>query len=275
MKARARLASNRHRLDSEADGMTPLGNRPVGLYLTWLALFVAAVDGVLTARYSVTFVALGTVVLTMAPLYAGRLFHIELPGGFISAIAVFLYASLFLGEVDRFYEKYWWWDIALHGGAALGFGLIGGMIMLVLVKSEKLLSSAFIAAVFAFSFSVMIGAVWEIFEFGMDRTFGLNMQKSGLVDTMWDLIVDCLGAAAGATAGWAYLKGYRTIPLAATILDFVRKNPKLFKREPAPQRDADKAPGLSSGPQTAPASLGPAEQAGDASAQAGRMDPRV
>jgi hypothetical protein len=169
--------------DSEADGMTPLGNRPVGLYLTWLALFVAAADGVLTARYSVTFVALGTVMLTMALLFVARLFHI-----------------------------------------------------------------------------------W---------TFGLNTQKSGLVDTMWDLIVDCLGAAAGATAGWAYLKGYRTIPLAATILDFVRKNPKLFKREPAPQRDADKAPGLSFGPQIAPASLGPAERAGDASAQAGRMDPRI
>ena len=31
---------------------------------------------------------------------------------------------------------------------------------------------------------MMIGAVWEIFEYGMDQTFGLNMQKSGLDDTM-------------------------------------------------------------------------------------------
>ena len=164
--------------------------------------------------------------------------RISLPGGFASAIAVFLYASLFLGEVGRFYEKFWWWDIALHAGSALGFGLIGGMIMLVLVRSEKLLSSAGIAAVFAFSFSVMIGVLWEIFEFGMDQVFGLNMQKSGLIDTMWDPIVNCLGAAVGATAGWAYLKGFRHIPLAASLLDFVRKNPLIFRPEPAPGTSA-------------------------------------
>jgi hypothetical protein len=230
----------RGRSVGEAGGVTNLGDRPVGLYLTWLALIVAAVDGLLSARYSVTFVALGTLVLTMAPLFAGQVLRIALPGGFTSAIAVFLYASLFLGEVGQFYEKYWWWDIALHAGSAIGFGLIGGMIMLVLVKSEKLLSSALIAAAFAFSFAVMIGVLWEIFEFGMDQTFGLNMQKSGLVDTMWDLIVNCLGAAVGAIAGWAYLKGFRQMPLSATILDFVRKNPKLFRRESAPKGDIGK-----------------------------------
>ncbi len=111
--------------------MIKLGDRPVGLYITSVALFIAAVDGVLSTRYSVTFVALGTLILTTAPLFAGRMLRISLPGGFASAIAVFLYASLFLGEVGRFYEKFWWWDIALHAGSALGFGLIGGMIMLV------------------------------------------------------------------------------------------------------------------------------------------------
>ena len=47
---------------------------------------------------------------------------------------------------------------------------------------------------FAFTFALALGNVWEIFEFGMDRLFGLTMQKpmagdpSGLTDTMWDLI---------------------------------------------------------------------------------------
>lgn len=209
-----------------------LGGRPIILYLTWLALAGAAFDGLISARYSVSFVATGTLLLTFTPIFASRWLHIEPPTGFVSATAVFLYATLFLGEVGQFYEKYWWWDIFLHVGSAVGFGLIGVILALILTKTDKLTGSAFIVSLFAFSFAVMIGVVWEIFEFTMDQTFGLRMQKSGLIDTMWDLIVDCLGAALGAAAGWAYLSGMRAIPLASTILDFVRKNPRFFKKQP-------------------------------------------
>ena len=44
-----------------------------------------------------------------------------------------------------------------------------------------------------------------MFEFFMDRTFGLNMMKSGLNDTMGDLIVNCLGATASVTSAHLYL----------------------------------------------------------------------
>jgi uncharacterized membrane protein YjdF len=56
-------------------------------------------------------------------------------------------------------------------------------------------------AIFAFVFAVAIGALWEVIEFAMDRLFGTTMQKpilgdpSGLTDTVWNLIVDALGAA--------------------------------------------------------------------------------
>ena len=39
----------------------------------------------------------------------------------------------------------------------------------------------------------------------MDKTFGLNMQKSGLMDTMSDLIIDSIGAGIAALAGYLYL----------------------------------------------------------------------
>ena len=66
--------------------------------------------------------------------------------------------------------------------------------------------------VFAFvtlCLAISIGAVWEVFEFVMDQLFGLNMQKSGLVDTVWDLIVNLVGGSFGSAAGFAYLKGRR------------------------------------------------------------------
>jgi hypothetical protein len=74
------------------------------------------------------------------------------------------------------------------------------------------------------------GAVWEIFEFAMDSNFGLNMQKSGLVDTMWDLIVDAGGAATGALAGFFYLKGRAIWGLTDLLTQFVRQNRRLFRR---------------------------------------------
>ena len=40
----------------------------------------------------------------------------------------------------------------------------------------------------------------------MDQLFGLNMQKSGLVDTMWDLIIDTAGAVVMSLLGWWYLQ---------------------------------------------------------------------
>src|SRR3546814_9429666 len=73
-----------------------------------------------------------------------------------------------------------------------------------------------VLAVFAFCFSQAIGALWEIFEFTMDQVFGLTMQKpmlgdpSGLTDTMWDLIVNAIGALAISVAGWRYLSRARS-----------------------------------------------------------------
>ncbi|WP_456390486.1 hypothetical protein [Profundibacter sp.] len=65
----------------------------------------------------------------------------------------------------------------------------------------------------------------------MDQLFGLAMQKSGLMDTMWDLIVDIIGAAIGAASGFGYLKGREHRGLPGMIGEFVAKNRRLFRRK--------------------------------------------
>ena len=198
--------------------------------LIWAILVGAGLRALFTGAYSVTFVAIGTLLLTLAPGYLARRFRIHIPAGFAAAIAAFLCATLFLGEVGDFYERYWWWDVVLHAGSALGFGLLGVILMLILVRGDKLAAAPVTIAFFAFCFAVMIGALWEIWEFTLDQVFGLNTQKSGLVDTMWDLIVDTLGAALGAVAGYVYLRGWRGGPLAATLREFVHMNRRFFGR---------------------------------------------
>jgi len=60
-----------------------------------------------------------------------RGYKIYLPVEFEIIIIVFLYATLFLGEVHGYYDKFWWWDLVLHTSSALAFGF---MILYVLYK---------------------------------------------------------------------------------------------------------------------------------------------
>ena len=118
--------------------------------------------------------------------------------------------------------------MVLHGGSAVAFGLVGALLMLMLVQGSQLKAAPLTVAFFAFCFAVTIGALWEIWEFMLDQVFGLNTQKSGLVDTMWDLIVDTVGALIGAGAGWAYLKGREGGPLVRAMRAFIDRNRRLF-----------------------------------------------
>lgn len=175
-------------------------------------------------------VAVITFLLTYAPQIVQRSYHIKLPLRFTSAIIIFIYFTLFLGEVGDFYERYWWWDVLLHGGSAIGFGLIGFIFILILFKGDRYAAPPLAMAFFAFCFGMTIGVLWEVFEFGMDEVFGLNMQKSGLVDTMYDLIVDAVGVMLGSAAGYFYLKKKWFGGLAALIDEFVKSNKRLFSK---------------------------------------------
>ena len=60
--------------------------------------------------------------------------------------------------------------------------------------------------------------------------FGLNMQESGLNDTMGDIIVDVIGASVGAGSGWLYLHGRGIGGSAAVLQQFIDRNRRLFRK---------------------------------------------
>jgi hypothetical protein len=92
------------------------------------------------------------------------------------------------------------------------------------------MNPAFVA-LFSFAFAMAIGGLWEIFEFSMDNFLGLNMQKTGLVDTMWDLIVDALGALFISVSGFLYMIRRNKYSLTfSTIKKFIKKNKLFFKK---------------------------------------------
>ena len=142
----------------------------------------------------------------------------------------FLFASLFLGEVFDFYDRVWWWDLALHGTSAVGFGLIGFIFIFMLFEADRYAAPAISVSFFAVCFAISIGTVWEIVEYGMDQLFGLNMQRTGLDDTMGDLMLNFLGAVIAGATGFLYLKGRETGALSGLIGEFVRLNRRLHAR---------------------------------------------
>lgn len=207
-----------------------LKDQPYVTIAIWVVLLTAALIGILTERWSVAFVSVTAFGLTLLPaLFVGR-FQIKLPTSFLAAISLFIFATLFLGEVFDFYEKFWWWDVLLHGGSAIGFGLIGFLFVFYLFEGDKYAAPPIAIAFVAYCFAVTIGTSWEIFEFVMDVAFGLNMQKSGLNDTMGDLIVDAIGASIGAAAGFFYLKGREFGGLPGLIAEFLALNRRWFRK---------------------------------------------
>lgn len=198
--------------------------------ITWILLIVFAAVSLISGRWYPAFVALATLLLSMSPLLLSRWANVYIPPSFIAAAVVFSGATLVLGEAFDFYDRFWWWDIAMHGFGALGFGLVGFVLIFIMFQGDKYAAPPYAVAFFAFCFALAVGAIWEIFEFTMDSLFGFNTQKSGLTDTMWDLIVDVFGAFVGAGFGWLYLKSKQYGALTNEIHEFVRRNPHLFGR---------------------------------------------
>ena len=195
----------------------------------WIILLCAALVSLTNARWEVLFVSLSAFVLTTLPFLFSSRFKIVFPNVFLGALSAFIFATLFLGEVFGFYERFWWWDVVLHGFSAMGFGIIGFLFAFYLFEGDRYAAPPWALSLIAFCFALSIGALWEIFEFTMDQLFGLNMQKSGLLDTMWDLIVDTFGALIGATAGFFWLKGQNTT-LNGLFEEFVQRNRGLYRK---------------------------------------------
>lgn len=210
----------------------------------WVAVVVAIVMSIdlvvilIEGQWLNAFLITIIITIFLAPILLGAHLPVRLPAEMQLASLAFIFAALFLGEIRRYYERIWWWDIALHTSSGLLLGILGFLLVYVLNENRNIdlhMRPRFVA-LFAFLFAVAVGALWEIFEFAMDSLFGLRMQKpmlddpSGLTDTMWDLIVDTIGALAISCMGWWYMHRKTESFIESWIEKFIDRNPKLFRQ---------------------------------------------
>ena len=213
------------------DALNYLAHRRVSYFLK-IVLALGACLLVLQGRYQAALEVSFILCITFLPVLLGQRFQVKIPHEFESLAVIFVYFSLFLGEIQGYYARFWWWDIVLHAGSGFLLGILGFLLVYVLNEKEDVeldLHPKFIAF-FAFLFAMGMGAIWEICEFTADQMLGTTMQKSGLVDTMWDLIVDGVGALVISILGWGFLKTRdRDSFLEKWIDSFIEKNPRLFR----------------------------------------------
>lgn len=196
-----------------------------------VSILVAAIGLFIEGQYLMGAGSVATLLLTFLPAVLQRNYRLSIPIEFELFVVLFIYSTLFLGDIKSFYLQYWWWDLFLHTFSGILLGTIGFTLVYILNSDPKVhvrMKPIFIA-LFALSFALAIGTIWEIFEFAMDQIFGLNMQRSGLVDTMWDLIVDFLGALFVSIIGFTFLKLKKAYFMQRIINKFIETNPHIFK----------------------------------------------
>ena len=193
-----------------------------------IGIFIVTVSALYQRQWLGAFGGIAILLLSCAPAMIEHRLKLTLPVEFTLVTSIILYASFALGEARDFYEKIWWWDLALHGLSALMMGIIGFLIIYVFYITNRIHVAAGWIATITFALAVTVGALWEIFEFMMDLLFGLNMQKSGLDDTMTDLMIDAAGAALAAILGYFYVKDQDSL-FARRVLQVweKRRHPKI------------------------------------------------
>ncbi|MEA2701582.1 MAG: hypothetical protein QOE22_291 [Candidatus Parcubacteria bacterium] len=160
----------------------------------------------------------------LLPSLLKRKYRFFYPFFFDLSVGLFVFFTAFLGEVARFYDRIPFWDTLLHFQSGLLFGMAGYLLAYFLNEHKQYglqLSPIFIS-LFAVSFAIAIGALWEIWEFVGDQIFGSAWAES-LEDTVVDLVADSVGALLISVVGFLWMHRYKRLPMAPWLKVLKRK----------------------------------------------------
>lgn len=161
-----------------------------------ILIVICAVRQFINDDYQNVFICFLSLFLLGLPRFIEKKLDLDLPPFLEVIIMLFIFSAEIMGEINAYYEKVPMWDTMLHtiNGflmAAIGFSLVD-----IFNRSERFLvklSPVFVAIV-AFCFSMTIGVLWEFFEFFMDRTFAMDMQKDFFVTSINSVALNPTGA---------------------------------------------------------------------------------
>ncbi len=159
------------------------------------------------------------VFLVFVPQLVGKIFKIEVPIYLEISYVCFVFSTLLCGAIFNFYGRIFWWDSLLHFLSGFPLGSLAYCIANTFNRyseeSERKINPFFLA-IFAVSFSVACGVLWEFVEYSVDGICGTNMQSylvsgsmlskgeslvghAAITDTIKDLFLGFCGSIALST----------------------------------------------------------------------------
>lgn len=160
-----------------------------------IILITTAIFNIISKQFEGLFLFPVAIVCTALPFIVTHIANkkkIMLPSSFEFISLLFILLALYFGEINKFYTIFWWYDLFLHGmfgsyTVIIALHLIQGVIMKEKDVTEKRFT--IFTLIFAFSFTITLGTLWEMFEFLADYFFKADMVNGGLEDTATDLLI--------------------------------------------------------------------------------------
>lgn len=188
----------------------PFGYLPKSQKILWLVLrtviicwgvfglFHGSVVEFLEAIFAVIF----THLWDFFQIFGKKSFIIEVDCGSQTMLTIFIFTAVVIGSTVNNRTTFQHIDVLTHFIAGFISAWFGYDFANIVYRKRGDLGPA-MSSLFALTFALALSVGWEIYEFSMDRIYGMNLQCSapdteyGLIDTMWDFIVCSVGSVLG------------------------------------------------------------------------------
>ena len=102
-----------------------------GLFLLSLVI------SIIQRRFDLVPISTASLALTFIPSILERSIRVSLPASFQIILLVFIFNAQFLGEIIGYYDRFWWWDLLLHGWSGVLLGIVGFYSFISLMKPRR------------------------------------------------------------------------------------------------------------------------------------------
>lgn len=145
--------------------------------------------------------AIGFIASVWVPMVINLIFKTKFSITLLVLYNIFMFLSICAGSLWNGYNTIFGFDKFLHFSSGVLFAVL---IYDIFANGKENRIGLFWIFLLTFSFAMMCGGVWEIYEFTTDILFENNAQgtvgmigREAIVDTMGDLIADFIGAIIG------------------------------------------------------------------------------
>lgn len=188
----------------------PFGYLPKSQKILWIilraviicwgvfGLFHGSVVEFLEAIFAVIF----THLWDFFQIFGKKSFIIEVDYSAQTMLTVFIFVAVVIGSTVNNRTTFQHIDVLTHFVAGFISAWFGYDFAKIVYRKRGDLGPA-MSSLFALTFALALSVGWEIYEFSMDRIYGMNLQCSapdteyGLIDTMCDFIVCSVGSVIG------------------------------------------------------------------------------